>query len=59
MTQAVRPAGDPPDRPGTLLVVGQGYVGLPLALAAVAAGYSVIGFDTDDERVKRLAAATS
>lgn len=59
MTQAVRPAGDPPDRPGTLLVIGQGYVGLPLALAAVDAGYSVIGFDTDDERVKRLAAATS
>jgi UDP-N-acetyl-D-glucosamine dehydrogenase len=59
VTQAVRPAGDSPDRPGTLLVIGQGYVGLPLALAAVDAGFSVVGFDTDDERVKRLSAGTS
>ncbi len=59
MNQAVRPAGDPPGRPGTLLVIGQGYVGLPLALAAVDAGFDVVGFDTDDARVKRLAAGTS
>jgi UDP-N-acetyl-D-glucosamine dehydrogenase len=56
---AVRPAGDPPDRPETLLVIGQGYVGLPLALAAVDAGFSVVGFDTDPGRIKRLAAAVS
>ena len=48
MTTAVRPAGDSPDRPETLVVIGQGYVGLPLALAAVDAGFSVVGFDTDD-----------
>jgi UDP-N-acetyl-D-glucosamine dehydrogenase len=59
VTQAVPPAGHPPDRPGTLLVIGQGYVGLPLALAAVDVGFTVIGFDTDDDRIKRLAAGRS
>jgi UDP-N-acetyl-D-glucosamine dehydrogenase len=37
-----------------LLVVGQGYVGLPLAMRAVQVGYSVVGFDTDESRVSRL-----
>ena len=41
--------------PGTLVVVGQGYVGLPLALRAVEVGYRVVGFDLDVDRVKRLA----
>jgi len=59
VTHAVRPAGDPPDRPDALLVIGQGYVGLPLAMAAVEAGFTVVGFDTDDGRVKRLEAGTS
>jgi UDP-N-acetyl-D-glucosamine dehydrogenase len=59
VTQAVRSAGDSPGRPDTLLVVGQGYVGLPLALAAVEAGFHVVGFDTDEGRVKRLAAGVS
>ena len=35
--------------------MGQGYVGLPLALRAVEAGFDVIGFDTDIARIKRLA----
>lgn len=39
----------------TLVVVGQGYVGLPLALRAVEVGFDVIGFDTDAARIKRLA----
>src|SRR6266536_2889435 len=39
-----------------LVVVGQGYVGLPLALRAVEAGYRVVGFDTNCHRVKRLTA---
>jgi UDP-N-acetyl-D-glucosamine dehydrogenase len=56
---ADRPAGDPPGRPEVLVVIGQGYVGLPLALAAVDAGFSVVGFDTDDGRIKHLAAAVS
>ena len=38
----------------TLLVVGQGYVGLPLAMAAVAAGYDVTGFDLDERRTAAL-----
>ncbi len=43
--------------PGTttkLVVVGQGYVGLPLALRAVGAGFTVVGYDLDVDRVKRL-----
>lgn len=40
---------------GKVVVVGQGYVGLPLALRAVEVGYDVIGFDLDVNRVKRLA----
>jgi len=40
---------------GKLIVVGQGYVGLPLALRAVEAGYDVVGFDLDVDRIKRLA----
>jgi UDP-N-acetyl-D-glucosamine dehydrogenase len=41
--------------PGKLVVVGQGYVGLPLALRAVEVGYDVVGFDLDVDRIKRLA----
>jgi UDP-N-acetyl-D-glucosamine dehydrogenase len=39
-----------------VVVLGQGYVGLPLALRAVEAGYFVVGYDTDAGRVKRLEA---
>jgi len=35
-------------------VVGQGYVGLPLAMRAVEVGYHVVGYETDENRVKRL-----
>ncbi|GJE02592.1 nucleotide sugar dehydrogenase [Methylobacterium isbiliense] len=35
-------------------IVGLGYVGLPLALAAVRAGFPVLGFDTNPERVAAL-----
>lgn len=48
--------GDGPDR---LVVIGQGYVGLPLALRAVEVGFDVVGFDLDAERVKQLGAGTS
>jgi UDP-N-acetyl-D-glucosamine dehydrogenase len=37
-----------------VVVVGQGYVGLPLAIAAANAGYDVIGIDSDDDKVKQL-----
>ena len=38
----------------TIAIIGLGYVGLPLALAFVAAGTSVIGIDTDEEKVSGL-----
>jgi UDP-N-acetyl-D-glucosamine dehydrogenase len=40
-------------------VLGQGYVGLPLAIRAVEMGYEVVGFDTDARRVQLLAEASS
>ena len=42
-----------------VVIVGQGYVGLPLAVRAVEVGYNVVGYDVDAERVKRLAAGES
>jgi UDP-N-acetyl-D-glucosamine dehydrogenase len=35
-------------------IVGQGYVGLPLAMAAVKAGYKVIGIDASRKLVEQL-----
>ncbi len=37
-----------------IVVVGQGYVGLPLAVRAVEVGYSVTGYDIDQGRISRL-----
>jgi len=42
-----------------LVVVGQGYVGLPIAIRAVEVGFSVVGVDVDRVRVAALAAGTS
>ena len=42
-----------------LIVVGQGYVGLPLAMRAVEVGHDVVGYDVDKTRVKRLMAGES
>ncbi len=42
-----------------VVVIGQGYVGLPLAMRAVEAGYKVVGFDVDEGRAKRLSAGQS
>src|SRR5947207_2247025 len=42
-----------------VVVVGQGYVGLPLAMRAVEIGHDVVGFDVDPYRVKRLADGAS
>ncbi|KAB1070576.1 nucleotide sugar dehydrogenase [Methylobacterium planeticum] len=41
-------------RDATIGVVGLGYVGLPLALSAVRAGFRVIGFDVNPDRVARI-----
>jgi UDP-N-acetyl-D-glucosamine dehydrogenase len=37
-----------------VVVIGQGYVGLPVAEAAVAAGHQVVGFDIDPDKVGRI-----
>jgi len=36
---------------GTAVVVGQGYVGLPLAVRAVEAGWRVVGYDVAKSKV--------
>lgn len=41
-------------REATVSVVGQGYVGLPLAVAFARNGFSVCGLDVNVERVNRL-----
>lgn len=42
------------NRTATVGVIGLGYVGLPLVRIFARAGYSVIGFDCDPEKVKLL-----
>ena len=42
-----------------VIVVGQGYVGLPVAMRACDVGYRVVGLDVDVDRVKRLASGES
>ena len=42
------------DRSRVLAIVGQGYVGLPLAMAAVDAGWTVIGIEKSASRVEQL-----
>lgn len=37
-----------------VVIVGQGYVGLPVAMRAVEVGYSVVGVDLDKNRVNSL-----
>ncbi|GAA0668891.1 nucleotide sugar dehydrogenase [Natronoarchaeum mannanilyticum] len=43
----------------TIAVVGLGYVGLPLACHFTEAGFGVVGFDIDLERVEQLRDGTS
>ncbi|HEU4514803.1 MAG TPA: nucleotide sugar dehydrogenase [Nocardioidaceae bacterium] len=44
---------------GKLVVVGQGYVGLPLSIRAVQVGWDVVGLDLDEARVRRLQEGSS
>ena len=37
-----------------LIIVGLGYVGLPLVVALIDVGFKVIGFDTDPEKIAAL-----
>lgn len=45
--------------PTKVVIVGQGYVGLPVAVRACEQGHDVVGFDVDERRVKRLGAGES
>ena len=45
--------------PKNIIVIGQGYVGLPLALAAASAGYNVSGVDSDTEKVSQINSGNS
>lgn len=42
-----------------VVVAGQGYVGLPLAMRAVEVGYEVVGYEPDLVRAKRLSSGSS
>jgi UDP-N-acetyl-D-glucosamine dehydrogenase len=44
---------------GSVAIIGQGYVGLPISMRAISVGYRVIGFDTDQNRVSALQQAAS
>ena len=48
-----------PTRGVKVAIVGQGYVGLPLAIRSVEVGHDVVAFDVDSGRVQRLRAADS
>lgn len=52
-------ASGAPDRPLRTVILGQGYVGLPVALRAVEVGFDVVGFDVDEFRIGRLLASVS
>jgi UDP-N-acetyl-D-glucosamine dehydrogenase len=43
----------------TLAIIGQGYVGLPLAMAAVDAGWTVIGIDNSETKVNQINSGSS
>ncbi|WP_033218759.1 nucleotide sugar dehydrogenase [Kitasatospora phosalacinea] len=42
-----------------VVIAGQGYVGLPLAVRAAEVGHRVVGYDVDERRIKRLAVGES
>ena len=43
----------------TLAIIGQGYVGLPLAMAAVESGWTVIGIDNFEAKVAQINSGSS
>ena len=47
------------DRTAKIVIVGQGYVGLPLAMRASELGFTVAGYDTSQERIDALRAGHS
>ena len=47
-------AGKIESRAARIAVIGQGYVGLPLALEYARAGFTAVGIDNDPDRVAAL-----
>ncbi|MEO6122950.1 MAG: nucleotide sugar dehydrogenase [Ilumatobacteraceae bacterium] len=47
------------DRTAKVVVVGQGYVGLPVAMRAVQVGFPVVGFEVSTARVEALRSGRS
>ena len=47
------------EREATVGVIGLGYVGLPLAIECARAGFPVVGFDVDRDRVGRVTDCSS
>ncbi len=43
----------------TVVVMGQGYVGLPVAMRAVEVGFNVVGFDVDRAKIEGLSSGRS
>ena len=57
MSQRILPKIE--QRSATISILGLGYVGLPLAVLFVKAGFSVIGFDINPDYINRLEAGVS
>ncbi|MGZ4796570.1 MAG: nucleotide sugar dehydrogenase [Acidimicrobiia bacterium] len=47
------------DRTARVVIVGQGYVGLPVAMRATEVGFTVTGYEVDARRVDALRSGTS
>jgi UDP-N-acetyl-D-glucosamine dehydrogenase len=57
--QGVRIPTVSPQKSQTLAIIGQGYVGLPLAMAAVDAGWTIIGVDNFEAKVAQINSGSS
>lgn len=47
------------NKSATIGIIGMGYVGLPLMLRFVEAGYKVLGFDVDNNKIQKLISGQS
>ena len=54
MTMERELAGKIETRTARVAVIGQGYVGLPLALEYARAGFTALGIDNDPDRIAAL-----
>ena len=42
-----------------IVIIGQGYVGLPIAMRAIEVGFTVVGLDNDSSRIEKLSSGKS